>query len=119
MVILICIAVMSNANECLFVFFWFFFAHLGILSGKETVHIFCLGRFLTEQAREALTPSKKTVLEEGRPAMPTTCRPHSPLGTASPSLEWQVLWFWRQTNGLNPTSASDQCHDPGLGFAMD
>ena len=98
MAILICIALMSNANECLFVFFFFFFAHLGILSGKEMVHIFCLGRFLTEQAREALTLSKETVLGEDRPAMPTTCRPHSPLGTTSLSLEWEVLWFWRQTN---------------------
>ena len=79
-------------------FFFFFLAHLGILYGKEMVHIFCLGRFLSERAHEALTSSKETVLGEDRPTMPTTCRPHSPLGTTSPSLEWEVLWFWRQTN---------------------
>ena len=115
-VVSICIPLMSNADECLFVCF---IGHLGILFGKETVHFFCLGRFLTEQAQNPRLFSKEIVLLEFE-RKTATCTPQSPLGATSPPLEWEVLWLWRQTNlSLNPDSASDQCCDPGLGFPMD
>lgn len=111
---LICIAPISNANECLCMFYCPF----GYPFGKEMVHIFCMSRFLTEQAQGILDSLQRDSLEEDHPAMPTTCRSHSPLGATSPSgmgsplvLEankpvliqfclWPVLW-------------------PGLAFAMD
>lgn len=59
--------------------------------GKEMVHIFCMSRFLTEQAQGILDSlQREIVLEEDHPAMPTTCRSHSPGGN-QPVLEWEVL----------------------------
>lgn len=60
-VVLICIPLMSNADECLFVCF---IGHLGIVFGQETVHFFCLDRFLTGQAQNPRLSSKEIVLLE-------------------------------------------------------
>lgn len=52
------IALKPKAAECLFARLM---SHLGMLYGKETARVFCLGRFLAEQAPRILdSPSKQT-----------------------------------------------------------
>ena len=117
MVILICIAPMSNTNECLFVCF---IAHLGILFGKETVHIFCLGRFLIKQAQRILDSLQRDSFRGRSP-----CHAYHLQATFSSggnqliSGKGSPLVLEANKPGLNPNSASDQCYDSRFAFAMD
>ena len=110
--ILICIAPMSNANECLFVCF---IAHLGILFRKEMVHIFCMSRFLTEQVQRILDSLQRDSFRGRSP-----CHTHHLQATFSSGGNQPVsemgspLVLEANKPVLNPNSASDQCYDPGL-----
>lgn len=108
---------MSNANECLFVCF---IAHLGILFGKETVHIFCMSRFLTEQAQGILDSPQRDSFRGRSPCHAYHLQATFSSGGNQPvSGMGSPLVLEANKPGLNPSSASDQCYDPGLAFAMD
>lgn len=53
-----------------------FISHLGIVYGTETACVFCLGRFLAEQAPRILdSPSKQTGLLQPWRRTPSPCMP--------------------------------------------